>query len=121
MYDVRMLLSQMRCIDVQRVIVLGTSLTECIISGLLSVEDRKVLHMDYYGSDSASLNLIQVRSDALCGSRRVLNLTYLLNFSPNSAQLVRDRDYAVDLSPSSSLRPASSPRSSWTRTSPDTD
>jgi Rab GDP dissociation inhibitor len=46
-----------------QVIVLGTGLTECILSGLLSVEGKKVLHMDrndYYGGDSASLNLTQV-------------------------------------------------------------
>mmetsp|Transcript_22469 Transcript_22469/g.31247 ORF Transcript_22469/g.31247 Transcript_22469/m.31247 type:complete len:445 (-) Transcript_22469:195-1529(-) len=44
-------------------IVLGTGLKECIISGLLSVEGLKVLHMDrnnYYGGESASLNLIQL-------------------------------------------------------------
>lgn len=43
--------------------MLGTGLTECILSGLLSVEGKKVLHMDrndYYGGDSASLNLTQV-------------------------------------------------------------
>lgn len=48
-----------------QVIVLGTGLTECILSGLLSVEGKKVLHMDrndYYGGDSASLNLTQVRA-----------------------------------------------------------
>jgi RAB protein geranylgeranyltransferase component A len=47
-----------------QVIVLGTGLTECILSGLLSVEGKKVLHMDrndYYGGDSASLNLTQAR------------------------------------------------------------
>lgn len=46
-----------------QVVVLGTGLTECILSGLLSVEGKKVLHMDrndYYGGDSASLNLTQV-------------------------------------------------------------
>lgn len=51
-----------------QVIVLGTGLTECILSGLLSVEGKKVLHMDrndYYGGDSASLNLTQVRA-AIC-------------------------------------------------------
>lgn len=44
-------------------IVLGTGLKECILSGLLSVEGYKVLHMDrnsYYGGESASLNLKQV-------------------------------------------------------------
>ena len=50
-------------IHCSQVIVLGTGLTECILSGLLSVEGKKVLHMDrndYYGGDSASLNLTQV-------------------------------------------------------------
>ena len=39
-------------------IVMGTGLTECIISGLLSVEGKRVLHVDrnnYYGAESASL------------------------------------------------------------------
>ena len=50
----------------RQVIVLGTGLTECILSGLLSVAGKKVLHMDrnqYYGGESASLNL--VRQEAL--------------------------------------------------------
>mmetsp|Transcript_33532 Transcript_33532/g.94333 ORF Transcript_33532/g.94333 Transcript_33532/m.94333 type:complete len:445 (+) Transcript_33532:104-1438(+) len=44
-------------------IVLGTGLEECIISGLLSVDGLKVLHMDrngYYGGESASLSLTQL-------------------------------------------------------------
>jgi len=71
------------------VIVLGTGLTECILSGLLSVEGKKVLHMDrndYYGGDSASLNLTQLYR----------------KFRPDQApptELGRDRDYAVDLVP----------------------
>ncbi|KAF9527802.1 GDP dissociation inhibitor [Crepidotus variabilis] len=71
------------------VIVLGTGLTECILSGLLSVEGKKVLHMDrndYYGGDSASLNLTQL----------------FRKFRDNKeapAELGRDRDYAVDLVP----------------------
>ncbi|RDB29526.1 putative secretory pathway GDP dissociation inhibitor 1 [Hypsizygus marmoreus] len=71
------------------VIVLGTGLTECILSGLLSVEGKKVLHMDrndYYGGDSASLNLTQLYRQ----------------FRPDQApptELGRDRDYAVDLIP----------------------
>lgn len=71
------------------VIVLGTGLTECILSGLLSVEGKKVLHMDrndYYGGDSASLNLTQLYR----------------KFRPDQAPptaLGRDRDYAVDLVP----------------------
>ncbi|RWR74139.1 Rab GDI protein [Cinnamomum micranthum f. kanehirae] len=45
------------------VIVLGTGLKECILSGLLSVNGHKVLHMDrndYYGGESTSLNLNQL-------------------------------------------------------------
>jgi len=41
------------------VIVLGTGLKECILSGLMSVAGKKVLHMDrntYYGGESASLH-----------------------------------------------------------------
>jgi len=40
------------------VIVMGTGLKECIISGMLSVSGKKVLHLDrnnYYGGESASL------------------------------------------------------------------
>jgi Rab GDP dissociation inhibitor len=71
------------------VIVLGTGLTECILSGLLSVEGKKVLHMDrndYYGGDSASLNLTQLYRKFRSGQE------------PPS-ELGRDRDYAVDLVP----------------------
>eukprot|EP01006_Ploeotia_vitrea_P054742 TRINITY_DN67920_c8_g4_i1.p1 TRINITY_DN67920_c8_g4~~TRINITY_DN67920_c8_g4_i1.p1 ORF type:complete len:449 (-),score=84.83 TRINITY_DN67920_c8_g4_i1:1464-2810(-) len=45
------------------VVVCGTGLTECILSGLLSVEGKKVLHLDkngYYGGESASLSLEQL-------------------------------------------------------------
>ncbi|KAI5120857.1 hypothetical protein M0805_007044 [Coniferiporia weirii] len=71
------------------VIVLGTGLTECILSGLLSVEGKKVLHIDrndYYGADSASLNLTQLYR----------------KFRPDQtppSELGRDRDYAIDLIP----------------------
>ncbi|KAF8507209.1 rab GDP-dissociation inhibitor [Russula emetica] len=71
------------------VIVLGTGLTECVLSGLLSVEGKKVLHMDrndYYGGDSASLNLTQ------------LYRKFRGDQAP-PAELGRDRDYAVDLIP----------------------
>lgn len=40
------------------VIVLGTGLKECILSGMMSVSGKKVLHMDrnkYYGGESTSL------------------------------------------------------------------
>lgn len=41
------------------VIVLGTGLTECVISSICSKKEKKVLHMDrntYYGGDATSLN-----------------------------------------------------------------
>lgn len=49
--------------DSYDVIVLGTGLKECILSGLLSVDGMKVLHLDrngYYGGASASLQLNQL-------------------------------------------------------------
>ena len=52
-------------------IILGTGLTECIISGLLSVNGKRVLHVDrnnYYGAETASLSLLNLfqkfRTDA---------------------------------------------------------
>jgi Rab GDP dissociation inhibitor len=42
------------------VVVLGTGLTECVLSGVLSVKGQKVLHIDrndHYGGESASLNI----------------------------------------------------------------
>eukprot|EP00758_Cryptobia_borreli_P008140 Tbor_TRINITY_DN5360_c2_g4::TRINITY_DN5360_c2_g4_i1::g.4155::m.4155/K17255/GDI1_2; Rab GDP dissociation inhibitor len=44
-------------------IVCGTGLIECVLSGLLSTNGYKVLHIDrntYYGGESASLNLTQL-------------------------------------------------------------
>eukprot|EP01027_Heterolobosea_sp_BB2_P025629 GEZU01039334.1.p2 GENE.GEZU01039334.1~~GEZU01039334.1.p2 ORF type:complete len:444 (+),score=192.55 GEZU01039334.1:117-1448(+) len=70
-------------------IVLGTGLTECVISGLLSVNGMKVLHMDrnnYYGGESASLNLEQI-FEKFRGSQQ----------PPES--LGRSRDYNIDLIP----------------------
>lgn len=49
--------------DTYDVIILGTGLTECILSGLLSVNGKKVLHMDrneFYGGACASLTLEQI-------------------------------------------------------------
>lgn len=43
-------------------IVLGTGLKECIVSGMLSVSGKKVLHMDrnkYYGGESASITPLE--------------------------------------------------------------
>lgn len=71
------------------VIVLGTGLKECILSGLLSASGRKVLHLDknaYYGGDSASLNLDQL-FDKFKGGEKA------------PKDLGRAFDYCVDLSP----------------------
>ena len=37
-------------------IVLGTGLTECILSGMLSVSGKKVLHMDRYKPATSTYN-----------------------------------------------------------------
>ncbi|KAG7929375.1 hypothetical protein KL925_000117 [Ogataea polymorpha] len=71
------------------VIVLGTGLTECILSGLLSIDGKKVLHIDkqdYYGGESASLNLTQLYSK-------------FKPSKPYSDQFGKDRDWCVDLIP----------------------
>jgi Rab GDP dissociation inhibitor len=64
-------------------------LKECIISGILSVEGKKVLHMDrnnYYGGDSASLNLNQL-----------FEKFYPSQKPPTT--LGKPRDYNIDLIP----------------------
>jgi len=70
-------------------VILGTGLKECIISGILSVEGKKVLHMDrnkYYGGECASLNLTQL-FQKFNGEQK----------PPESLGL--SRDYNVDLVP----------------------
>jgi len=70
-------------------IVLGTGFKECVLSGLLSVDGLKVLHMDrnnYYGGASASLNLNQVFQQ------------FRDSATPPQA-LGASRDYNVDLIP----------------------
>ncbi|RKP31778.1 rab GTPase activator [Metschnikowia bicuspidata] len=71
-------------------IVLGTGLTECVLSGVLSSEGKKVLHIDkqkFYGGESASLNLTQLHE----------------KFRPTSGALEtlkgHARDWMVDLIP----------------------
>jgi len=72
------------------VIVLGTGLTECIMSGLMSKSGKKVLHMDrnnYYGAESASMTPIS-------------DIYKLFNeqLSPED-KYGRGRDWNVDLIP----------------------
>ncbi|KAL5984932.1 hypothetical protein ACLOJK_038769 [Asimina triloba] len=82
------------------VIVLGTGLKECILSGLLSVDGLKVLHMDrndYYGGESTSLNLNQLwkrfRGDdkppETLGSSRDYNVDMIPKFMMANGTLVR--------------------------------
>ncbi|XP_061367722.1 guanosine nucleotide diphosphate dissociation inhibitor At5g09550-like [Gastrolobium bilobum] len=82
------------------VIVLGTGLKECILSGLLSVDGLKVLHMDrndYYGGESTSLNLNQLwkrfrGSDNLpenLGSSKEYNVDMIPKFMMANGTLVR--------------------------------
>jgi len=69
-------------------VILGTGLKECILSGILSVEGKKVLHMDrnnYYGGDCASLTLNQLYTQ--------------FNKGTPPATLGANRDYNVDLIP----------------------
>ncbi|KAF8561171.1 hypothetical protein P879_09939 [Paragonimus westermani] len=70
-------------------IVLGTGLKECIISGLMSIEGKKVFHMDknaYYGGNTASLTPLQALFDKF-------------DVSANLEQFQKGRDWNVDLIP----------------------
>eukprot|EP01061_Rhynchopus_euleeides_P029968 TRINITY_DN4964_c0_g2_i1.p1 TRINITY_DN4964_c0_g2~~TRINITY_DN4964_c0_g2_i1.p1 ORF type:complete len:439 (+),score=218.21 TRINITY_DN4964_c0_g2_i1:52-1368(+) len=68
------------------VVILGTGLTECLLSGLLATSGHKVLVMDrnkYYGGEAASLNLEQLFDKFQKGAP--------------PAELGKNRDYNVDL------------------------
>ncbi|KAI4367501.1 hypothetical protein MLD38_023234 [Melastoma candidum] len=82
------------------VIVLGTGLKECILSGLLSVDGLKVLHMDkndYYGGESTSLNLNQLwkrfkgsdKPPEELGSSKAYNVDMMPKFTMANGELVR--------------------------------
>ncbi|KAG7496579.1 rab GDP dissociation inhibitor beta-like [Solea senegalensis] len=71
------------------VIVLGTGLTECILSGIMSVNGKKVLHMDrnsYYGAESASITPLD-------------DLYKRFGESSPEESMGRGRDWNVDLIP----------------------
>ncbi|SCU83575.1 LAME_0C05688g1_1 [Lachancea meyersii CBS 8951] len=75
------------------VIVLGTGLTECILSGLLSVDGKKVLHIDkqdHYGGESASVALSQLYQKFKQNP---------VSKDEMEARFGRDRDWSVDLIP----------------------
>uniref|UniRef100_A0A669E4G5 Rab GDP dissociation inhibitor n=1 Tax=Oreochromis niloticus TaxID=8128 RepID=A0A669E4G5_ORENI len=72
------------------VIVLGTGLTECILSGIMSVNGKKVLHMDrnpYYGGESSSITPLEE-----------LYKRFSLPDTPPES-MGRGRDWNVDLIP----------------------
>ncbi|KAJ6237004.1 guanosine nucleotide diphosphate dissociation inhibitor 2 [Anaeramoeba flamelloides] len=86
--------------EVYDVIVLGTGLKECILSGILSVERKKVLHMDkndYYGGKSASLNIDQMfehfkkegEGSKLYGHNRDWNVDLIPKFIMSAGKLVK--------------------------------
>lgn len=75
------------------VIVLGTGITECILSGLLSVDGKKVLHIDkqnHYGGEAASVTLSQ-----LYGKFKQNPLSK----EEREFKFGKDRDWNVDLIP----------------------
>ncbi|CAB4255533.1 similar to Saccharomyces cerevisiae YER136W GDI1 GDP dissociation inhibitor [Maudiozyma barnettii] len=75
------------------VIVLGTGITECILSGLLSVDGKKVLHIDkqdHYGGESASVSLSQLYSQFKKNP---------IGKDEIEAKFGKDRDWNVDLIP----------------------
>lgn len=82
-------------------VVLGTGLTECVISGLLSTSGLKVLHLDrnqYYGGESASLSLEQVfqkfrgedaKPNENLGKSREYNIDLIPKFIMANGKLVK--------------------------------
>lgn len=69
-------------------IVLGTGMKECVISGLLSTQGKRVLQVDrngYYGGEGASLNLTQLFEKFQAGAP--------------PEHLGANRDYNIDLIP----------------------
>jgi len=72
------------------VIVLGTGLKECILSGMMSVSGKKVLHMDrnkYYGGESASMTPLE---DLFAKFNRD---------PPKNEEFGKGKDWNVDLIP----------------------
>nr|QBH73826.1 rab gdp-dissociation inhibitor [Liposcelis bostrychophila] len=81
-------------------IVLGTGLKECILSGMLSVSGKKVLHIDrnkYYGGESASITPLgelftkfgAPQPDETYGRDRDWNVDLIPKFLMANGQLVK--------------------------------
>lgn len=76
------------------IIVLGTGLSECVLSGLASVQGKRVLHMDrndYYGAESASINPLDRLYDVLGSAEQ--------KAKTDRSMYGKGRDYNVDLVP----------------------
>ena len=82
------------------VIVLGTGLKECVLSGLLATKGKKVLHLDrngYYGGETASLNLTNLwktfrpeqKPDSKYGHNRDWNVDLIPKFILADGKLVK--------------------------------
>lgn len=83
------------------VIICGTGITESILSGLLSIEGYKILHIDrndYYGDESASLNLSTLwkkfkpegqKPPPVLGTNREWNVDLVPKFVLASGKLVK--------------------------------
>ena len=82
------------------VIVCGTGLKECVLSGLLATKGKKVLHVDrneYYGGETASLNLTNlwkkyrpdVEPDKQYGHNRDWNIDLIPKFIMANGKLVK--------------------------------
>jgi len=82
------------------VIVLGTGMKECILGGLLSTEGKKVLTLDrndFYGAESASLNLKQCRKNEALKSAEAANEK--LSDEDYEKKVGRSKDFNIDLCP----------------------
>lgn len=81
-------------------------LQECILSGMLSVSGKKVLHIDrnnYYGGESASLTPLEQLYEKFLGTQRLtqweLHQRCLGANAKPPADMGRGRDWNVDLIP----------------------
>lgn len=80
------------------VIILGTGLKECILSGLLSKSGKKVLHMDkndFYGAESASFNITQA-NEAL---QSATGHKEKMSEEDYKAHVGRGKEFNIDLCP----------------------
>lgn len=71
------------------IVVMGTGITESILSGLLSMEGNKILNIDknpYYGDSAASLNLTRLWETFKKGEEV-------------PKELGHNRDWNIDLTP----------------------